>query len=228
MINEYTIPFLLVVVFVLFLAVLIVLAQAVETIKLPVKEALSLRKHPLGSLSAEDARLGLGRISRSAATICTLGAVSYAILVVVYLVTFIFALFANNGEPNADMLKPLFLDASGASRLPNFIELVMLVPVFVLLRQFFGGIGSTGRPFELERAKELSQVGALMLWMGVLAGPVGNLLTWLFSMWMGFEFSVENIGQVALPAFILGIFAFLFARVFEYGCILQQEDDGLV
>ena len=110
-------------------------------------------------------------------------------------------------------------------------DLVCLVALFFGAR-FFKGIGETGQPFKERRVRDLEIVANCCILLSVLPGFV----TWA----VGLALSAVSggaavpgaldfgIGLVNLPLFWISFLSKSFALVFRYGCILQQQDDGLV
>lgn len=95
--------------------------------------------------------------------------------------------------------------------------------------RFFGRIAKTGEPFRQERARELGLVAKLVLVLSIvpcllmlLTMVIGRAL--LGSAW---PCSYE-VGLFSYGTLVCGFLLAAFAKVFEYGCILQQQDDELV
>lgn len=102
------------------------------------------------------------------------------------------------------------------------------VAVLFLGARFFGRIAKTGKPFCRERARELGLIGKLVIVMSfapcllmIVTMAIGHLVLrdWPAS----YDIALFSYGALACGLLILA-----FAKVFEYGCILQEQDDELV
>ena len=108
---------------------------------------------------------------------------------------------------------------------------------FVVAARMCSGVRRTGVVFSPERSRELGTVG----WLVLLAGSVPALLHLLLErVASSVVSSLVEAGEMlsyALTAHFdaqdlilvaLGILLVLVGRIFEYGCILQQQDDELL
>ncbi len=104
--------------------------------------------------------------------------------------------------------------------------------VFALAALLCGRVRRTGEVFSPRRARELGAVGWLLLLAGVLPPLVLNVA------WPVVDGLTRSLGlsySMSLPVmredFVLcaaGLLLMAVARMFEYGCILQKQDDELL
>lgn len=116
---------------------------------------------------------------------------------------------------------------SGASRLPGLLEVALSAGCLFCLARFFAGVAVTARPFELARAAEVKRVALILLVLGIVPGPLGNALAYGAARLAGLSFSFDALGSVSIPFITIGVLVAALARVFEYGCVLQDQDDRL-
>ena len=94
--------------------------------------------------------------------------------------------------------------------------------------RFFSAIEKAGRPFDLECIRILRQVGHLFL-IGVAVKLLGAIATGLILSGFGGNFTDALGGQLLDPSMLFaGLIISLIASVFQYGCILQIQDDELL
>lgn len=103
---------------------------------------------------------------------------------------------------------------------------------FALVALLCGRVRRTGEVFSPRRARELGAVGWLLLLAGVLPPLVLNVA------WPVVDGLTRSLGlsySMSLPVmredFVLcaaGLLLMAVARMFEYGCILQKQDDELL
>lgn len=103
---------------------------------------------------------------------------------------------------------------------------------FALAALLCGRVRRTGEVFSPRRARELGAVGWLLLLAGVLPPLVLNVA------WPVVDGLTRSLGlsySMSLPVmredFVLcaaGLLLMAVARMFEYGCILQEQDDELL
>lgn len=111
-------------------------------------------------------------------------------------------------------------------------SLALGIGMFAVGARCFRHIAQTGKPFERARTREICVLG----WVAVAASVVPNLVGLgvataacnLFYAANGFEWGPWEPGVVNWWMLVLGIFILLIARIFEYGCILQDQDDRLL
>ena len=98
--------------------------------------------------------------------------------------------------------------------------------IFSTAVDFFKAISKTEKPFVLARAYNLKRIGALLVLLGVVPDALGVVSIWLSHPYTaGMSYGVSIFDTAPLAA---GIIVFVFARVFEYGCVLQEQDDALL
>ncbi len=117
--------------------------------------------------------------------------------------------------------------------LPYMVRLLSFgglgLAILFLGARFFGRIAREGSPFRRERARELGCIAGLIIVASFAPGllmlasmAVGVAL--VGSDWaLSYEFDLVNYALI-----VCGCLLLVFAKVFEYGCILQEQDDGLV
>ena len=93
----------------------------------------------------------------------------------------------------------------------------------------FSSIEKTGRPFDLECIRILRQVGHLFFIGGAAVKPFGAIVTGLILSGFGGNFTDALDDQLLdLSMLFAGLIFSLLATVFQYGCILQKQDDELL
>lgn len=122
----------------------------------------------------------------------------------------------------------LILDAEGKSVLSALIAIALFSVMAWNGSQFFDGIARTRRPFEVERAAELMRVAHLALAASIAQPVTGLLIQSILLPLIGYQGSSSVAGMFDLPLVAAGCVAYFFARVFEYGCVLQDQDDRLL
>lgn len=198
----------------------------VKVIKEPLQAERELAHRPVGSISREEATLSIGRIAQAARSICGLAFGFGVVGLVFYALVFILELA---GVFEAGFLWSSF-ERENLNAVSELIKLCMELYLFTQLKKFFGAIGESARPFELERARELAQAGKTLLYMGYIPNLVGYFINLAVYAAAGPD-SAQTLATAAIidgNCLVLGLCVYLLARVFEYGCILQHEDDGLV
>ena len=127
------------------------------------------------------------------------------------------------------------LSGSPVSSLANGVVFGALVcAAFATAARMCSQIRRTGVPFAPERARELGRVGWLVLLAGCVPTLIHMLLEAAASVAVHALVESGEILSYALTADFepqdlmlvsLGILLVLVGRVFEYGCILQKQDD---
>lgn len=84
--------------------------------------------------------------------------------------------------------------------------------------RFFSAIEKAGKPFDLECIRILRQIGHLFLIGGAAVKLIGAIATGLILSGFGGNLSM----------LFAGLIFSLIASVFQYGCILQKQDDELL
>lgn len=103
----------------------------------------------------------------------------------------------------------------------NYVRLVLLGAATLVGQRALGRVGRTGEPFRAEVARDLLAAAVLVWLSSFVPGCAGLLAAALLR--TGFAGSVVDLGRLALGCALLAV-----AKVFEYGCILQQQDDELL
>ena len=97
-----------------------------------------------------------------------------------------------------------------------------IAAVAMLIGQnLLGRVGRTGDPFRTENTRDLKLISFLVLGAGIASAPFGVLVAHLLG-------GVYIGTMVNIPATACGCLILATSKVFEYGCILQQQDDGTI
>lgn len=130
----------------------------------------------------------------------------------------------------AGVLSALTLTAQGSSggelgNLPasvgNLVSLCLTIPVLWLGQRMCDRIVRDHRPFERECAADLYKCGILMLLAGFV--PCAISLPLAIIVPGGGEPYALQLALAMSGAIVVAV-----SRIFDYGCILQAQDDGLV
>ena len=210
-------------------------------------------KHEMLTRAQADGRIrGAARV---AACFCWVAALVVLLLALFNMWSTVFLTTASMRESGRDVLTAFFTTSGGApgfviqetetgtaylsgspvSTLANGVVFGGLAcAAFARAALMCSKIRRTGVPFAPERARELGRVG----WLVLLAGCAPALLHMLLErMAMAVIDSLIAAGEMVrysltasfgpqeLMLVTLGILLVLVGRVFEYGCILQQQDD---
>lgn len=146
--------------------------------------------------------------------LCMVGAILFAIG------------FAGTCWQGIQGMKPLL------SCLNDGLVALIWVAMLVLGARFFSASSKQGGPFRIGRAKELGVIAILAMCLSFVPG----LITWLAGLAIAAFSSDPSLtegaiafGEVAqVEVLYVGFILLAFADIFRYGCLLQQEDDGLV
>ena len=194
------------------------------------------------AISRDDALAEMSSVAAIAAFICRLGYILLGLQVVVFIALSLFVLipgwfqgqfhFVSDGS--GDLLYQS-LDGTfhigwiedGRLWISWMLSTIFLFLTFSRATQFFKHISQSKKPFERARAGELKRIGAMLVLSCLVPDLVGIVTLWLMRpLLAGLSYSVSFLTQSGQLA--VGIVVFVFARVFEYGCILQEQDDGLL
>lgn len=156
----------------------------------------------------------LGERGVVAQGVCVVGAILFAIG------------FAGTCWQGIQGMKPLLTCLNDG--LADLIWVAMLA----LGARFFSASSKQGGPFKVGRAKELGAIAALTVCLSFVPG----ILIWLVgfapvacSAGPSLTEGVVAFGEMVHVELLYAGFVLLtFADIFRYGCLLQQEDDGLV
>lgn len=98
--------------------------------------------------------------------------------------------------------------------------------------RFFRRISMSGRPFESPRVRELNVIGMLVVLAAIVPNNIGLAIsTWAYNVYLTqgqFTWGMWGPGIVNGWLIVLGAFVLIMARVFRYGCELQDQDDRLL
>lgn len=116
----------------------------------------------------------------------------------------------------------------GRNMIGTLLGQALCIGALLMAGRFFRAVGKTRRPFTTERAHDLQRIGVLLTAAGLGSRLVGVCTTLAVFAALGYDGS-WSFGEVFDPAALAaGVCVLMFARVFEYGCVLQEQDDGLV
>ena len=125
---------------------------------------------------------------------------------------------------------PLMLVAhDGHTAIGSLLMTCLALTIALSAYRFFSAIEKSGRPFDLECIRILRQIGHLFLIGGAAVKPFGAIVTGLILSGFGGSFT-DALGDQLLDLSMLfaGLIFSLIASVFQYGCILQKQDDELL
>ena len=125
---------------------------------------------------------------------------------------------------------PLMLVAhDGHTAIGSGMMTCLALAIALSAYRFFSAIEKSGRPFDLECICILRQIGHLFLIGGAAVKPFGAIVTGLILSGFGGNFT-DALGDQLLDLSMLfaGLIFSLIASVFQYGCILQKQDDELL
>ena len=130
----------------------------------------------------------------------------------------------------ADEHTPLMLVArDGHTAIGSAMMTCLAFAIVLSAYKFFSAIEKAGRPFDLECIRILRQIGHLFLIGGVAVKLLGAIVTGLILSGFGGNFTDALGGQhLDLSMVFAGLIISLIASVFQYGCILQKQDDELL
>ncbi len=113
----------------------------------------------------------------------------------------------------------------------GLLQVLWTVLCFIGAR-FFSRAGKEGGPFRPERVRELEAISRL----AIVASFVPGLFSWL--LWHVLHVCAPASGLISdtvefdqivnFPLLYAGFVISAFALIISYGCVLQQQDDGLV
>ena len=102
------------------------------------------------------------------------------------------------------------------------------IPLFLAGMRLFKRIVQTGKPFRVDRARELGRTAWLIIALSFVPGVL-NLACVVIGIAVLPDTAVAaNVAFFNYTLLACGFLLLALARAFEYGCILQAQDDGLV
>ena len=125
---------------------------------------------------------------------------------------------------------PLMLVAhDGHTAIGSVMMICLALAIVLSAYRFFSAIEKAGKPFDLECIRILRQVGHLFFIGGAAVKPFGAIVTGLILSGFGGNFTdALNDQLLDLSMLFAGLIFSLLATVFQYGCILQKQDDELL
>lgn len=166
-------------------------------------------------------------------TICTIVALALGLLAVIAIYDLLILPSLSQGF----CLQSVELEASegpivahdGHTAIGSGMMACLALAIALSAYRFFSAIEKAGRPFDLECIRILRQVGHLFLIGGVAVKLLGAIVTGLILSGFGGNFTDALGGQhLDLSMVFAGLIISLIASVFQYGCILQKQDDELL
>lgn len=129
-----------------------------------------------------------------------------------------------------DAQTPLMLVAhDGHTAIGSLLMTCLALTIALSVRRLFFNIEKEGRPFDLECNHTLRRVGHLFLIGGVAVRLLGAVITGMILLGFGGSFTDALDDQLLdLSMLFAGLIFSLLATVFQYGCILQKQDDELL
>lgn len=129
-----------------------------------------------------------------------------------------------------DAQTPLMLVAhDGHTAIGSLLMTCLALTIALSAYRFFSAIEKAGKPFDLECIRKLRQIGHLFLIGGAAVKLIGAIVTGLILSRFGGSFTDALGGQhLDLSMLFAGLIFSLIASVFQYGCILQKQDDELL
>lgn len=127
-----------------------------------------------------------------------------------------------------DKAASIFIDQNGSFPIARELSMLLMAWALAVAGRFFSEVASTKRPFGSVAAHRVKRIGAI----AVLASIAPSLVVWAV-----IEALLATIGYAGslsiYPDFqpwlcVMGFFLLVFARILEYGAILQQQDDELL
>lgn len=130
----------------------------------------------------------------------------------------------------ANAQTPLMLVAhDGHTAMGSVLTTCLALAIALSAYRLFSAIEKAGRPFDLECIRILRQIGHLFLIGGAAVKLLGAIVTGLMLSGFGGSFTDAFSGQLLDPSMLLaGLIISLIASIFQYGCILQKQDDELL
>lgn len=132
-----------------------------------------------------------------------------------------------NGETGVSLE---LVSEDGETILSGLLMLIVWMIADWRAARFFHGIVETGRPFELDRARDLKRIAsALMRWSAVLFFVNLAFERVLLAIVPGGEAVGFGVApNLPFAPYVAGGLLLAIARIWEYGCILQEQDDALL
>lgn len=122
----------------------------------------------------------------------------------------------------------VLIDQNGSFPVARDLSMLLMAWALAVAGRFFSEVASTKRPFGAAAAHRVKRIGAI----AVLASVAPSLVVWavieVLLATMGYAGSLSIYPDFQPWLCVMGIFLLVFARILEYGAILQQQDDELL
>lgn len=102
------------------------------------------------------------------------------------------------------------------------------IPLFLAGMHLFKRIARTGKPFRVDRARELGRMAWLIIALSFVPGVLNLACVAIGIAVLPDTAVAANVSFFNYMLLACGFLLLALARAFEYGCILQAQDDGLV
>ena len=120
------------------------------------------------------------------------------------------------------------LSDEGRNTIGVLLGSILGAAALLVAAHFFSAVGTTRQPFTAERARDLKRIGILLVIQGLTSRLVGMFATLAVFSALGYHGSWSFSEVIDIAPLALGACILMFAHVFAYGCILQEQDDGLL
>ena len=122
----------------------------------------------------------------------------------------------------------VLIDQNGSFPVARDLSMLLMAWALAVAGRFFSEVASTKRPFGAVAAHRVKRIGAI----AVLASVAPSLVVWavieVLLATMGYAGSLSIYPDFQPWLCVMGFFLLAFARILEYGAILQQQDDELL
>ena len=206
---------------------------------------MSFFSKPRTDISRESALGEMSSLAHIAVFICRIGGfitglwaalcISAIAVALFYSITGAVGQFASDGAGgivysvgNDPLLTFTVLGTNGSPIVTTALLNLLCCRAFGSAIDFFKAIAKSGRPFERARAHELQRTGALLVLGSVISGPAGVISIILVSRLSGSALSWSITEVIPVAPLAIGVIVFVFSRILEYGCVLQEQDDALL
>ena len=122
----------------------------------------------------------------------------------------------------------ILIDQNGGLPIARQLSMLLMAWALAAAGRFFGKVALTNRSFDAAAARRVKRIGAI----AVLASFAPPLAVWavieVLLATMGYAGSLSIYPDFQPWLCVMGFFLLVFARILEYGAILQRQDDELL
>ena len=122
------------------------------------------------------------------------------------------------------MKKALIHETSDAREL----SMLLMAWALAVAGRFFSEVASTRRPFGSVAAHRVKRIGAIAALASIAPSLVVRAVIEVLLATRGYAGSLSIYPDFQPWLCVMGFFLLVFARILEYGAILQQQDDELL